>query len=85
MSFDKKRSGAVLGDGGAFLILETLESALKRGAKIYCEILSYNANCTGNGDSLTNPDEEGCDTYQTLRDCMVDANISPSELDAVNC
>jgi len=41
-SFDQDRRGTVLGDGGGFLLLEDLESAEKRGAKIYCEILGYN-------------------------------------------
>jgi 3-oxoacyl-[acyl-carrier-protein] synthase II len=41
MPFDEKRCGPVLSDGGAILVLETLESAQKRNAKIYCEVMGY--------------------------------------------
>lgn len=41
-SFDQSRMGTVLGDGGGFMFIESLESAEKRGARIYCEIISYN-------------------------------------------
>jgi len=41
-SFDQSRMGTVLGDGGGLMLIESLESAEKRGAKIYCEIVGYN-------------------------------------------
>ena len=65
MSFDQKRSGTVLGDGGGLLIMETLESAEKRGAKIYCEIKGYSNNC--HGKHPLSPEENGGDTYYTLK------------------
>jgi 3-oxoacyl-(acyl-carrier-protein) synthase len=83
MCFDKKRAGTVLGDGGALMMMETLESAEKRGAKIYCEILSYHTNC--HGKHPTSPDENGHDSYYTLRESMVTAGVKPSEIDMVNC
>ena len=63
--FDKKRSGTVLGDGGAFVLLESLESAEKRGAKIYCEIVGYNSNCHASDHLL--PNERGEETFYTLQ------------------
>jgi 3-oxoacyl-[acyl-carrier-protein] synthase II len=63
-SFDQKRVGTVLGDGGGMMLLESLESAEKRGAKIYCEILGYNTNC--HAKHPLSPEENGNDTYYTL-------------------
>jgi 3-oxoacyl-[acyl-carrier-protein] synthase II len=44
-SFDQSRIGTVLGDGGGFMLLENLEQAEKRGAKIYCELIGFHSNC----------------------------------------
>ena len=62
-SFDQKRAGTVLGDGGGLMILESLESAEKRGAKIYAEIKGYSSNC--HGAHPLSPEENGFDTYYT--------------------
>jgi len=63
--------------------MESLESAEKRGAKIYCEMLSYHNNC--HGKHPTSPDENGHDSYYTLREALVAANVKPCELDVINC
>jgi len=57
--------GTVLSDGGGFMILESLEAAEKRGAKIYAEITGYNQSCQGKHP--TSPEENGLDTFYTLQ------------------
>lgn len=63
--------------------MESLESAEKRGAKIYCEIKSYHSNC--NAKHPLSPEENGNDTYYTLSRSLIEAGITPSEIDWVNC
>ena len=75
-SFDRRRAGTVLGDGGGFMIIESLESAEKRGANVYCEIKSYHTNC--NAKHPLSPEENGNDTYYTLSRSLIEAGITPS-------
>jgi len=63
--------------------METLESAEKRGAKIYCEIKGYSNNC--HGKHPLSPEENGGDTYYTLKQTLVQSGVKPSEIDMVNC
>lgn len=74
--FDKSRNGTALGDGGAFFLMESLESAIKRKAHIYCELLSYNANCIGN--HIASADLKGECHFINARKALVDAGITPS-------
>jgi len=77
-------AGFVPGAGGAFLLLEGLESAMERGARIYAEVLGGMVNCGGHrmGGSITAPNPEG--VRRCIRGAVADAGISPEEIDAIN-
>jgi 3-oxoacyl-(acyl-carrier-protein) synthase len=77
-------NGFVPGAGGAVLVLEELETALKRGARIYAEILGGFVNSGGqrNGGSMTAPNPEG--VQRCIRSALVDADTTPDEIDAIN-
>jgi len=64
-------------------MLEDLETAEKRGAKIYCEILGYSQNCFGKHP--LSPEENGNDSYIAARNALLQAKVTPSELDMINC
>ncbi|HEX7416281.1 MAG TPA: beta-ketoacyl-[acyl-carrier-protein] synthase family protein, partial [Smithellaceae bacterium] len=76
--------GFVPGSGGAMLVLEELESALARGARIYAEIIGGYVNCGGQrmGGSMTAPNPEG--VKKCIRGAVADAGINPAEVDAIN-
>jgi 3-oxoacyl-(acyl-carrier-protein) synthase len=76
--------GFVPGSGGAMLLLEDLETALARGARIYAEIIGGYVNCGGQrmGGSMTAPNSEG--VKRCIRGAVADAGIKPSEVDAIN-
>jgi 3-oxoacyl-(acyl-carrier-protein) synthase len=80
----KTASGFVPGSGGGALVLESLESAVERKATIYAEVLGGNVNSGGqrNGGSLTAPNAEA--VQKCIADSIIDANISSSEIDAIN-
>ena len=77
-------NGFVPGAGGAVLVLEELETALSRGARIYAEILGGYVNCGGqrNGGSMTAPNPEG--VQRCIRSALADADTTPDEIDAIN-
>ena len=76
--------GFVPGSGGAMLVLEDLETALLRGARIYAEILGGHVNSGGQrmGGSMTAPNPEG--VKRCIRAAVADAGIDPAEIDAIN-
>ncbi len=76
--------GFVPGSGGAMLVLEELETALARGAKIYAEIIGGHVNCGGQrmGGSMTAPNPVG--VQKCIRAALADAGIEPSMVDAIN-
>jgi 3-oxoacyl-(acyl-carrier-protein) synthase len=80
--FDKDRDGFVMGEGAGVVILEELEHAKARGAKIYGELVGYRA--TGDAYHLTGqlPDHEGL--QRAMRGAMQDANLSAADIDYVN-
>ncbi len=78
--FDKNRDGFVLGEGAGILILEELGFALKRGAKIYAELLGYGSNI--DGSHITEPDWEN--QARCIRLALNDAGILPQEVDYIN-
>lgn len=80
--FDKDRSGFVMGEGAAVLILEEEEHAKNRGADIYGEVVGYGANCDAN--HITAPLEDGSMAAKCLTLALNDANVKPEEIDYIN-
>ena len=80
--FDKDRSGFVMGEGAAVLILEEEEHAKKRGADIYGEVVGYGANCDAN--HITAPLEDGSMAAKCLTLALNDANVKPEDVDYIN-
>jgi beta-ketoacyl-acyl-carrier-protein synthase II len=80
--FDAKRDGFVMGEGAGVLVLETLEHALSRKAKIYAEIIAYEASC--DAYHITSPDPSGEGLSICLRNLLKSANCAPEEVDYIN-
>ena len=80
--FDVDRNGFILGEGAGFLILEELEHAKARGAKIYGEIAGYGA--TSDAYQITSPDPEGTGAAKAIRMALDDAGIKPEDVDYIN-
>ena len=80
--FDKERNGFVIGEGAGILVLEELEHALKRGAKIYAEMAGYGATCDAN--HITSPLEDGSGAAEAMRFALRDAGLKPEDIDYIN-
>ncbi len=80
--FDKNRDGFVMGDGSGIVILEELEHALKRGAKIYGEVVGYGA--TGDAYHMTAPSPDGSGAGRAMKLAMEEAGITPSDVSYIN-
>src|SRR5690554_566315 len=80
--FDKERSGFVMGEGSGVLILESLESAQKRGAKIYAEIVGYGS--TSDAFHMTAPDNAADGLTKAIELTLEDAKVSPTNVGYIN-
>ncbi len=80
--FDKNRSGFVMGEGAGILVLESLESAKKRGAKILAEVVGYGSTC--DAYHITSPCLDGDGAYRAMRDALIDADISSDKISYIN-
>lgn len=80
--FDKDRNGFVMGEGAGILILEELEHALKRGAKIYGEVVGYGSNC--DAYHMTSPTPDGSGGAKAMKLAMEEANTTAEEIGYIN-
>ena len=80
--FDKNRDGFVMGEGAGAIILESLEHALARGAKIYCEIAGGGA--TADAHHITAPHPEGLGAKNVMKVALNDAGLQPEDIDYIN-
>ncbi|MBQ8729736.1 MAG: beta-ketoacyl-ACP synthase II [Lachnospiraceae bacterium] len=80
--FDKNRSGFVLGEGAGVVVLEELEHAKARGAKIYAEVVGY--GCSGDAYHITSPAEDGSGAGMAMIFAMNEALIEPSQVQYIN-
>lgn len=80
--FDKERDGFVMSEGAGLVLLEELEFAKKRGAKIYGELVGY--GMTGDAYHLTMPEPNGKEVARCMKNALNDAGVSPEEVDYIN-
>jgi 3-oxoacyl-[acyl-carrier-protein] synthase II len=80
--FDRDRDGFVLGDGGAIVVLESLEHAERRGARILGEVLGY--GMSGDAYHITSPAENGEGAQRAMKACLADGNVHPADVGYIN-
>ncbi|MDX9873022.1 MAG: beta-ketoacyl-ACP synthase II, partial [Clostridia bacterium] len=80
--FDAKRDGFVMGEGAGILVLESLDSALERGARIYAEVLGFGA--TADAHHITAPAPGGTGAAAAMREAVASAGLKPADIDYIN-
>jgi 3-oxoacyl-[acyl-carrier-protein] synthase II len=80
--FDLHRDGFLIGEGAAIVVMEDMERARRRGARIYCEVAGFGMTC--DAFHMTAPDDNGTGAEQAMRLAIKDAGLTPEQIDYVN-